>query len=395
VLSFDRDRGLLEVEAGIEWPELVRWYLRHQRREARPWGIRQKQTGADRLTLGGAVAANAHGRGLRLPPLVGDVESLTLLDAEGRLRRCSRSENRELFELVIGGYGCLGIVYSLVLRLTCRRVVERVVEERSIEGLDRAFAERIEAGFLFGDFQFKTDDKARDFLQTGVLACYRPVEGEVSALEEPRRLARSRWQKLLELAHVDKARAYELYSSYYLSTDGQRYGSDTHQLSPYLDDYHRRLDRRLGAAVPGSEMISEVYVPRARLAEFMGLAAESFRRARIDVIYGTVRLIEPDTETFLAWAREAWASIVFNFHVDHSEAGIARARRQFRLLIDLALAEGGSYFLTYHRWATRSQVEAAYPQMPEFLRRKLEWDSDERFQSDWYRHYRDMFADRL
>jgi hypothetical protein len=127
----------------------------------------------------------------------------------------------------------------------------------------------------------------------------------------------------------------------------------------------------------------------------MGLAAESFRRARIDVIYGTVRLIEPDTETFLAWAREAWASIVFNFHVDHSEAGIARARRQFRLLIDLALAEGGSYFLTYHRWATRSQVEAAYPQMPEFLRRKLEWDSDERFQSDWYRHYRDMFADRL
>jgi hypothetical protein len=110
------------------------------------------------------------------------------------------------------------------------------------------------------------------------------------------------------------------------------------------------------------------------------------------VIYGTIRLIESDEETFLSWAREAWASIVFNFHVDHSEAGIARARRQFRLLIDLALAEGGSYFLTYHRWATRSQVEAAYPQMPDFLRRKLEWDPDERFQSDRYRHYRDMFA---
>ncbi len=64
-------------------------------------------------------------------------------------------------------------------------------------------------------------------------------------------------------------------------------------------------------------------------------------------------------------------------------------------MIDLALEQGGSYFLTYHRWATRDQVEACYPQMPEFLRQKLNWDPDERFQSDWYRHYRQMFADVL
>ena len=47
------------------------------------------------------------------------------------------------------------------------------------------------------------------------------------------------------LSHADTRRAYEAYASYYLSTSGQRYWSDTHQLSVYLDDYHAELDRRL------------------------------------------------------------------------------------------------------------------------------------------------------
>ena len=38
------------------------------------WGIVQKQTGADRLSLGGALACNAHGRGLALKPIVDQVE---------------------------------------------------------------------------------------------------------------------------------------------------------------------------------------------------------------------------------------------------------------------------------------------------------------------------------
>ncbi len=395
VLAFDPESGRIEVEAGIQWPELISRTRQLQRDAAASWGIRQKQTGADRLTLGGALASNIHGRGLSYPPIAADVESLVLLDAAGRALRCSRIENPELFTLVLGGYGCFGVVYSLVLRLAPRKLVERVVEIRTVDDLQAAFEQRIRDGFLFGDFQFKTDETAADFLQTGVFACYRPVSDRGLVPEGQARLSRTRWQKLLELGHVDKAKAWQVYSDYYLSTQGQVYESDTHQLSPYQDDYHRVLDRRFGARVKGTEMISEVYVPRAKLAEFMGRAAESFREHGVNVIYGTVRLIERDELTFLAWAREPWACIVFNFHVDHSEAGLTRARRQFRLLIDLALEQGGSYFLTYHRWATRRQVETCYPQIPEFLRHKLEWDPDERFQSDWYRHYRGMFREEV
>ena len=34
------------------------------------WAFAQKQTGADRLTIGGSLSANMHGRGLTMPPFV-------------------------------------------------------------------------------------------------------------------------------------------------------------------------------------------------------------------------------------------------------------------------------------------------------------------------------------
>jgi FAD/FMN-containing dehydrogenase len=134
VLSFNRDSGLLEVEAGIHWDALVRWTLAHQREPAR-WGIAQKQTGANRIALGGSLAANAHGRGLTLRPLVADVERFTLVDAQGAIRTCSRTQDAELFRLVIGGYGLFGVVCAVTLRLAQRVRLERVVEVRDADGL--------------------------------------------------------------------------------------------------------------------------------------------------------------------------------------------------------------------------------------------------------------------
>ena len=51
------------------------------------------------------------------------------------------------------------------------------------------------------------------------------------------------------------------------------------------------------------------------------------------------------------------------------------------------LRHDGRYYLTYHRWARRDQVERAYPQMRTFLARKRVYDPEERFQSTWYRHH--------
>jgi hypothetical protein len=121
-------------------------------------------------------------------------------------------------------------------------------------------------------------------------------------------------------------------------------------------------------------------------------AREDFIAHDVDPTYGTIRFIERDDESFLAWAREPYACIVCNLHVVHTEAGIRKATQDFQRIIDRAIEHGGRYYLTYHRWAAKEQVEACYPQLVEFLQLKRRYDPQERFQSEWYRHYRDMFG---
>jgi len=395
VLNIDTTHGLVEVEAGIQWPDLIAALNAAQSDLAQPWVIAQKQTGADRLSIGGSIAANIHGRGLAMKPFVADVESLVLVDHEGHTIPCSREQNSELFGLVAGGYGLFGCIYSAKLRLVSRSVLERAVELETIDAVVVRFAERVAEGFEYGDFQFATDEASEDFLRTGIFSCYRPVEVTRPLPATQRMLSHADWRRLIVLAHTDKRLAFDLYSKHYLATSGQLYYSDLHQLSDYEDGYHRLVDSALGARTPATEMICELCVPRLRLADFMAAAAEDLRKHRADVIYGTVRLVEQDDESFLAWARESWASVIFNLHTEHTADGLERSAAAFRRLIDLAIAQGGSYFLTYHRWAERRQVEACYPQFGEFLRLKRAYDPDERFQSDWYRHYREMFADQI
>lgn len=392
VLSFAPSRYEIEVEAGIEWPELIGYMCESQRGRAYQAAIVQKQTGADNLSIGGALAANIHGRGLNLRPFVDDVESFVLVNAEGERLTCSRSENRELFRLVIGGYGLFGIVASVRLRLARRRKLERVAEIVATRDAMNAFEGRIADDFLYGDFQFVTDESSPDFLRRGIFSCYRPVADDAPMPEAQAELCATDWQNLYHLAHVNRRRAFELYSTHYLATSGQLYWSDTHQLSVYLDDYHRQLDLTLKASVRSTEMITEVYVPRAALTDFLETVRRDFRRHAVQLIYGTVRLIKRDDESFLAWAKEDYACVVFNLHTEHSASGIRKAQTDFRRLITRAIEMRGNYYLTYHRWATRQQVETCYPQLPDFLRLKRHYDPTETFQSDWYRHYRKMFA---
>jgi FAD/FMN-containing dehydrogenase len=392
-LGLDRARGLVEVEAGIQWPALHDWLGRAQEGDARPWTFRQKQTGADRLSIGGALSANVHGRGLDLPPFVSEVERFTLVGAAGRLHRCSRTENRELFRLAIGGYGLFGVIATVTLRLAPRRKLRRIVEILDVERLPTAFEQRIARGFLYGDFQFAIDPARDTFLRRGVLSCYEPMPDATPIPVDQHALTPDDWRRLALFAHIDKTVAFEHYARHYLASSGQVYWSDTHQLSVYFDDYHRDIDRALGHH--GSEVITELYVPRPRLADFMSEAAADLRANRVEPIYGTVRLIRKDDETLLAWAREDYACVIFNLHVAHDAAGEARAAGAFRRLIDMAIRRDGSFYLTYHRHATRAQLEACYPRFREFLRLKRAYDPQEQFQSDWYRHYRERLADAV
>lgn len=390
VLEFDSHQGTVRCEAGATWPQLLEQLEKLQSQPGKFWTFAQKQTGADSLTLGGAVAANIHGRGLTFRPFVQDVISVDLVTADGELIRCSRSEHVELFRLVVGGYGLFGVVYAATLRLVERHAVRRLVDVVEADDLIGRFDAAIGRGAIYGDFQFAIDPESDHFLNRGVFAVYEPAPG-TSPAEGQKALCPDDWERLLYLAHCDKSAAFREYSAFYRSTHGQIYWSDRQQLSYYPEGYHSRLDRKISARCVGSEMITELFVPRHALAAFLRSVRIFARRYGWNIIYGTIRLIEREDETFLAWARESWACVIFNLCVQHSARGIKEAKGVFRRLIQIAINHGGSYYLTYHKWATPDQILACYPQFSEFLEKKRRFDPGEVFGSNWYDSYRQLF----
>jgi FAD/FMN-containing dehydrogenase len=99
VLCHDPQRGALEVQAGTPWHAL-----------AAHGGSAFAAT-----TVGESVAANASGPDGR--PMVVHLRSVTLVTADGELRRVSRDCSLGLFSLAVGGFGVFGPFYSVTLDL--------------------------------------------------------------------------------------------------------------------------------------------------------------------------------------------------------------------------------------------------------------------------------------
>lgn len=111
VISFDPATGLLEAEAGAMFPQVIA--------AGAPHGFFPAVVpGTQFVTLGGAIANDVHGKNHHRRGTFGrHVVSLDLLRSDGKLRRCSPTENAKLFAATIGGMGLTGIILRATIRL--------------------------------------------------------------------------------------------------------------------------------------------------------------------------------------------------------------------------------------------------------------------------------------
>ncbi|WP_020539489.1 FAD-binding oxidoreductase [Lewinella cohaerens] len=112
LLQLDEVAGVVRLQAGVLLEDLLSVLV--------PKGLFLPVIPGTRLiTIGGAIAANVHGKNHHHAGAFGNyVQSFSLLTADGQVLLCSRTENKTLFKNTIGGMGTTGIVLEATLQLS-------------------------------------------------------------------------------------------------------------------------------------------------------------------------------------------------------------------------------------------------------------------------------------
>ncbi|NDC63586.1 MAG: FAD-binding oxidoreductase, partial [Planctomycetia bacterium] len=114
MLAFDPRTGDLTAEAGVTLDDIITVF------QPRGWFL-PTTPGTKFVTLGGAVAADVHGKNHHVDgSFSAHVQAITLLTADGRELELTPQDHPRYFWATVGGMGLTGLILSVRLRL--RRV---------------------------------------------------------------------------------------------------------------------------------------------------------------------------------------------------------------------------------------------------------------------------------
>jgi FAD/FMN-containing dehydrogenase len=374
-LSLDAGKRLLTAGAGARWFEIIP-YL-----DERGYSVSVMQANND-FSVGGSLSVNCHGWQNDLPPIVGTVESFRVLTASGEIKRCSRTENRELFSLVLGGYGLFGLMLEVDLRVVPNdyyaaeaHVVDPPDYVRAYHDLTRGHAD---VGMAYGRISVAPDS----FLQEASVTLLRRKTTDRPASRTLVDENPSLLKRLVFRGGVNSDYGKNL--RWWLEKKVGQTGGVTLSRNQILNEPSHLYATCDPASI---DILHEYFIPAARFADFIHQVRPVLLKHRPQLLNITVRNVKPDQDTFLRYAPTEMFGLVLLFHQRRDPAEETAMRALTRDLIDVAIACGGRYYLPYRPHATVEQFNRAYPEAGEFFALKRRYDPQGIFENQFYLNY--------
>ena len=198
-----------------------------------------------------------------------------------------------------------------------------------------------------------------------------------------------------ELRRISRQSHAELFS---LAVGGQGLFGAPYSATLRLESLRLAVARRANSEVlelPRSgRPVREIrlLLPPARLEAFLAKTRHRCEEWRVDIETAAVHRVLPEQETVLRWAREEYAELTLGLAEQPALGGAVRGTQLRRLLIDEAVALGGSFPISCTPDATRAQVEACYPHLKSFLAQQRRLDAAGKLSNPWHRHHLNLLG---
>ncbi|MDP1694021.1 MAG: FAD-binding oxidoreductase [Candidatus Woesearchaeota archaeon] len=375
-INVDPKRKIVTVQSGATWGDVIEAINPH----TLAIGVMQAYNS---FTVGGSLSVNVHESDPHFGPVVETVESFRLLLVNGTIVNVSRTENPELFSLVIGGYGLFGVILDVDLRLTENAIYkkqEQIIDYKEYYRVFKNLKEDENIRVIFARLSIARDET---LLKEVIVTTYENTQQTD--------------QQQLELAHAQSGKLKKWLFGLSRSYDWgkklrwylQKKYSD--KFEPEIISRNNLMNNDIGFldyySATDTDVLQEYFVPVEQLAAFTDKLREIVEKNNLNLLSATIRYIPKNDETVLSYATKESYGVVLYFNIGMSEEEQEDVQRWTREITAEALAHNGTYYLPYKLYASQEQIRKAYPHLDQFFEKKQQYDPQELFMNKFYATY--------
>jgi FAD/FMN-containing dehydrogenase len=378
VLKVNSKEKTVTVQSGASWDQVIK--------AVNPYGLSVPVLqDYSNFTVGGSLSVNVHQSDVNFGPLIQTVKSFRLLQADGTIVNVSRTENPDLFKLVIGGYGLLGVILDVDLQLTDNKIYRKKEYPSTYLDYNRLF-DKLRKNktneYIYGRLSIAKDD---GFLKDMVVTTHQVIQSQDKSLQTLAPDKNIFFKKLFfdysrksELGKKIRWYFQENFSDLVHPQIQSRNNLDLNDLS-FLDYYSPK----------DTDILQEYFFPREKLSTFIPKLKDIVLKNNINLLNVTIRYVPYNNESVLSYSNKSkeMFAVVLYMNVGLSRAEQEKVKIWTRELTDDVLAINGTYYLPYQLYASQQQIRAAYPNLDLFFEKKRIYDPEELFTNTFYATY--------
>ncbi|MBZ4034937.1 FAD-binding oxidoreductase [Flavobacterium sp. 17A] len=375
-MELDQKNNILTIGSGALWQDAIAYLDLYGK------SISVMQAFSS-FSVGGSISVNGHGWQKNSPPIASSVLSFTLMNDKGEILNCSRTENPELFKLVLGGYGLFGIILDVKLKVVDNKALKykyfRLSPEKYVQYYKKLISDNPKVNLVFGRLKIAN----QEFLEEATINFFEevdekplPIKKQNEKNEEVKRLVfrssvRSEYGKRLrwDLEYgMNKVTHHNIFSR-----------------NELLNDHVSLIENK----DPNStDLLQEYFIPEKDFNSYLKDIKPILLQSKLDLLNITIRAVNKDEDAFMNYARENVFGFVFLFNQKKTEKEENEMKILTNQLVDAAIKNNGTFYLPYRLHIHKNKMRKVYPQADEFFRQKKKYDPKELFQNQFYEHYK-------